>query len=67
MGYWEPIATPGSHMEPPDPEEEWCEICEEELIYCDCVSCESCGERGPWEKVQSESEMLYLCKPCIAI
>ena len=45
VDYWEPIATPSSHLEPPDPDE-ICGDCEEWMDECICNEprCEDCNK-----------------------
>lgn len=64
MTYWEPIATPSSHLEPPEPEEEICDACERDMDVCDCGECDSCGNTGLTEQVESGDETLWLCENC---
>lgn len=61
MGYWEPIATPGSHLEPPDPVEWVCDVCEQDEQDCECHSCEECGEYGPATKISVDDEFWWVC------
>jgi hypothetical protein len=61
MSYWEPIATPSSHLEPPEAIEQWCEWCEKETTYCDCQTCEECGEHRPCIKVKIDDDSFWLC------
>lgn len=68
MGYLEPVAVPDRYLEPPDPEEWFCEVCEEEYeAYCTCGRCESCGERGNVRKYKVEDDVAWLCGACQAL
>ena len=64
MTYWEPIATPGSHLEPPDPVEWICDVCDLDEYDCECGTCEACGNGGEVTKMKSGDEILDLCGKC---
>lgn len=64
MNYWEPIATPGSHLEPPDPDE-YCDECEELMDDCTCAGplCVGCGAMATKE-VRYEDVIEDFCDEC---
>ena len=64
MTYWEPIATPGSHLEPPDPVEWSCHVCDKDSADCECGNCEACGDRGEVHRYTVEDCEAWLCDTC---
>lgn len=65
MTYLEPVRTPDRYLEPPEPEPWFCETCEEEYeAYCECGTCEACGERGDVRKYMVEDCEAWLCDAC---
>ena len=64
MTYWEPIATPASHLEPPDPVEWTCDNCEQDSTDCECGTCEACGERTTVHRYKVEDCEAWLCDDC---
>ena len=64
VGYWEPIATPSSHLEPPEPVEWFCDVCDKDSQDCGCGRCEACGERGEVRRYMVEDCDAWLCDPC---
>lgn len=64
VGYWEPIATPSSHLEPPEPVEWSCPTCEQDSQDCPCGTCEACGERAEVRRYKVEDDEAWLCDEC---
>jgi hypothetical protein len=60
----EPVRIPDRYLEPPEPKPEVCEICDHDSDYCDCGTCDACGELSPTRETQSGDELLALCTPC---
>lgn len=64
MGYLEPVAVPDRYLEPPEPVEWFCGVCEQDSQDCGCGHCEACGERGEVSKYMVEDCEAWLCDEC---
>lgn len=61
---WETVRTPDRYLEPPEPVEWFCEICEKDSQDCGCGTCEACGERGEVRRYKVEDDEAWLCDKC---
>ena len=60
-----PKLTHSAALEPPEPKEWHCETCDEEYeAYCECGTCEACGERKEIHKYMVEDCEAWLCDEC---
>jgi hypothetical protein len=61
---WETVRTPDRYLEPPEPAEWSCPVCEQDSQDCPCGTCEACGERDEVRKYKIEDDEAWLCDAC---
>ena len=60
---WEPVPVPDRYLEPPEPEEEFCEVCEKDVDDCECEFCVDCDEPAT-ETVTVDGDTYPACIEC---
>lgn len=64
MTYLEPVPVPDRYLEPVEPGEWICGVCDQEWSDCECLHCDECGERGETTEMTVDDDTFTICPKC---